>query len=123
MAPGPRILLRDNIWEASALNLGDLAIITATTDALLREIPDARIVMRSNDPAHTESLCEGVAAERFSLSAYVRAVRDADLVVLGGGTLFTDATSMAVQYDATAAFALRSRPYFDGERVVHRSGH
>ena len=27
------------------------------------------------------------------------------------------------EYDAAAAFALRSRPYFDGERVVHRSGH
>lgn len=76
-------------------------------DALRREIPDARIVMLSDDPAHTESLYEGVTAERFSLGAYIRAVRDADLVVLGGGTLFTDATSMAVAVNTSAAFLAR----------------
>lgn len=63
--------------------------------------------MLSDDPAHTESLYEGVIAERFSLGAYVRAVRDADLVVLGGGTLFTDATSMAVLVNTSAAFLAR----------------
>ena len=101
----PRILLwKNKIWEASGSNLGDLAIITATVDALRREIPGAQIVMLSDDPAHTESLYEGVTAERFSFGAYVRAIRDADLVVLGGGTLFTDATSMAVLVNTSAAF-------------------
>jgi polysaccharide pyruvyl transferase WcaK-like protein len=101
----PRILLwKNKIWEASGSNLGDLAIITATVDALRREIPGVQIVMLSDDPAHTESLYEGVTAERFSFAAYVRAIRDADLVVLGGGTLFTDATSMAVLVNTSAAF-------------------
>lgn len=108
MTSRPRILLwKNKIWEASGSNLGDLAIITATVDALRREIPDARIIMLSDDPAHTESLYEGVTAERFSISAYVRAVRDADLVVLGGGTLFTDATSMAVPVNTSAAILAR----------------
>lgn len=106
--PGTHILLwKNKIWEASGSNLGDLAIITATVDALRREIPDARIVMLSDDPAHTESLYEGVTARSFSLGAYVRAVRDADLVVFGGGTLFTDATSMAVAVNTSAAFLAR----------------
>ena len=105
---GPRILLwKNKIWEASGSNLGDLAIITATVDALRREIPDAQIVMLTDDPAHTETLYEGVTAERFTLSAYFRAVRDADVVVLDGGTLFADATSMAVLVNTSAAFLAR----------------
>lgn len=108
MATGPRILLwKNKIWESSGSNLGDLAIITATVDALLREIPEARILMLSDDPAHTASLYDGVVAERFSLASYVRAVRDADLVLLGGGTLFTDATSMAVPVNVSAAYLAR----------------
>ncbi len=104
----PRILLwKNKIWEASGSNLGDLAIITATVDAIRREIPDAQIVILSDDPAHTESLYESVTARRFGLRAYVREIRTADLVVLGGGTLFTDATSMAVLVNTSAAFLAR----------------
>ncbi len=110
-AASPRILLwKNKIWEASGSNLGDLAIITATIDALRREVPEASIVMLSDDPAQTESLYDGVTAERFSVRAYLRAIREADLVVLGGGTLFSDATSMAVAVNTSAVFlARRSR--------------
>jgi len=105
---GPRILLwKNKIWEASGSNLGDLAIITATIQAIRGEIPDAEIVMLSDDPPHTESLYPGVIARRFSPFAYVQAVREADLVVLGGGTLFSDATSMAVLVNTSAALLAR----------------
>ena len=105
---GPRILLwKNKIWEAWGSNMGDLAIITATVEALRREVPGSRIIMFSDDPAHTESLYEGVTALRFSLGAYVRAVREADLVVVGGGTVFADATSMAIQVNTSAVYLAR----------------
>ncbi len=105
---GPRILLwKNKIWEAYGSNLGDLAIITATVAALRREIPDATIVMISDDPAHTESLYPGVTAVRLGLCAYVREVRAADLVVVGGGTVFSDFSAMALPVNTSVAFLAR----------------
>lgn len=104
----PKVLLwKNKIWESSGSNLGDLAIITATVEALRREIPDVQVVLLSDDPAHTESLYPGVVARRFSLSEYVRTIREVDLVVLGGGTLFSDDSSMAVPVNTSAAYIAR----------------
>lgn len=104
MSDGPLVLLwKNKVWEASGSNLGDLAIISATVDALREAVPGVRILLLSDDPDHTRDLY-GVEARLFSPRAYVSAVRDADLVVLGGGTLFTDATAAAVPVNTSAAY-------------------
>lgn len=102
----PRVLLwKNKIWESSGSNLGDLAIITATIDALRREVPDVRVVLLSDDPAHTASLYgEPVEARTFSLPELHRAIHEVDAVVLGGGTLFSDASSMAVPVNTSVAY-------------------
>ncbi len=101
---GPKVLIwKNKIWEATGSNLGDLAIITATIDALRSAVPDVEVVLLSDDPDHTSELY-GVTAKRFSPGELRRTVREADLVVLGGGTLFTDATAGAVAVNVSAAY-------------------
>lgn len=104
MTDRPLVLLwKNKVWEASGSNLGDLAIIGATVDALRAEIPGVRVLLLSDDPEHTRSLYD-VESRPFSAGAYFRAIREADLVVLGGGTLFTDATAAAVPVNTSAAY-------------------
>jgi polysaccharide pyruvyl transferase CsaB len=69
-------------------NAGDEAIL----DALAAGLPQHRLTVLSGDPASTRAEHGLQAIPRQSLRHVVHAIRDADLVVSGGGSLLQDAT-------------------------------
>src|SRR5688572_12791709 len=66
-------------------NPGDEALLTAFTDAF----PDCDIVATSSDPDATESV-HGCAAIPARGRDFTRALRRADALVVGGGTIFKE---------------------------------
>jgi polysaccharide pyruvyl transferase CsaB len=71
-------------------NAGDEAILTAMLGELRALRPELDLVVASGDPAAT-AVRHGVrAVPRDDLPAVIAAIRDSDLVVLGGGGLFQD---------------------------------
>lgn len=74
-------------------NAGDEAMLAAILEALLEVIPKAHITVISGSPEETR-LKHGVhAVSRLSLLGIIRAIRNADLVISGGGSLLQDVTS------------------------------
>jgi len=93
MKKHPTVLIwKNKCWESRGSNLGDLAIISATIAALKREIADIEITMFSDDPKYTAALY-GIRAIRINVKNIIRTMREIDLLLLGGGTVFTDASS------------------------------
>ncbi|TRO46532.1 hypothetical protein E2P65_05600, partial [Candidatus Bathyarchaeota archaeon] len=87
-------------WFGSG-NLGDDAILIGLRNVLERVSPGVKIVALSTDPRHTLRVCGVDAIDLMgprgllgrhdaSLSAYMRAFRDADLCVVSGGTPIYD---------------------------------
>lgn len=74
-------------------NAGDEAILAALISGLRALRPDLDLVVASGDPAATEA-AHGVRSvrgiHRDDLPAVAAAIRDSDLVILGGGGLFQD---------------------------------
>lgn len=92
----PKILLwKNKCWESKGSNLGDLAIINATIESLRRQMPNVHITLLSDDPEYTTQLY-GVEAIKISLPGIFRSIRNCDLVLIGGGTVFTDVSSMTI---------------------------
>ncbi|HHV57631.1 MAG TPA: polysaccharide pyruvyl transferase CsaB [Firmicutes bacterium] len=74
-------------------NAGDEAILAATVAALRRVVPAVEITVLSGNPAETAAAYGVAAVERGNLSAVRQALRQADLLVSGGGSLLQDVTS------------------------------
>ncbi|MGE5560033.1 MAG: polysaccharide pyruvyl transferase CsaB [Chloroflexota bacterium] len=74
-------------------NSGDEGILMAMTQHLRAAVPSVEITVLSNRPAETEALYGVRAVARFNLAAVSRAIRDADLIINGGGSLLQDRTS------------------------------
>ncbi len=72
-------------------NTGDEAMIE-TMSALLAKKDCALIVLSSN-PERTKELYNVQAFDRYKFSEVIKAIKMADIVVSGGGTLFQDITS------------------------------
>lgn len=72
-------------------NTGDEAMIE-TMSALLAKKDCALIVLSSN-PERTKELYNVQSYDRYKLSEIIKAIKKADIVVSGGGTLFQDITS------------------------------
>jgi polysaccharide pyruvyl transferase CsaB len=75
-------------------NLGDEAVLAGLLGELRRQAPDWQVKVLSGNPAATEKQHGVVAVPRASLRSVFRAMREADIVVSGGGGLFQDATSL-----------------------------
>jgi polysaccharide pyruvyl transferase CsaB len=75
-------------------NLGDEAILTAVIASLRQEMPDCRITVLSANPTATRETHGVNAIPRMDFKAIHHALRDADLLLSGGGSLFQDATSV-----------------------------
>jgi polysaccharide pyruvyl transferase CsaB len=71
-------------------NAGDEAILTAMLGELRALRPGLDLVVASGDPAATAARHGVRAVPRDDLPAVIAAIRDSDLVVLGGGGLFQD---------------------------------
>lgn len=75
-------------------NVGDEAVLAGILSSFAKVIPDIRVTVLSADPARTLKEHPGVdAVHRYRLDAVVRAIRCADLLISGGGSLLQDVTS------------------------------
>jgi len=83
-------------------NVGDEAILEATLRLFRRYRPGLEVVVLSGDPEHTRRSYDVAAVHRGNLPAVVRVLRQATLLVSGGGGLLQDVTGW------------RSVPYYLG---------
>lgn len=72
-------------------NTGDEAMIE--TMSLLLAKRDYRLIVLSSNPDKTKELYNVQAYNRYKISEVVKAIKESDLVISGGGTLFQDITS------------------------------
>lgn len=76
-------------------NLGDELLASALVAAFRRAgVPGEELAMLSASPRDTEKSLSIRAFNRWKLSEVFRALRDSDTLLLGGGGLFQDATSV-----------------------------
>ena len=90
-------------------NVGDEAILQAIIHALRAEKSDIKITVLSNDPDYTKKTYGVNAVNRWKLGEVFKAIRSADGVISGGGSLLQDKTGM------------KSVPYYTGIMMIaHR---
>ncbi|NLK19335.1 MAG: polysaccharide pyruvyl transferase CsaB [Synergistaceae bacterium] len=76
-------------------NLGDELLASALIEAFRRAgVPGGELAILSASPAETEKSLSIKAFDRWKLAEVFRAVRESDTLLLGGGGLFQDATSI-----------------------------
>ena len=76
-------------------NLGDELLLEAAVAALLRcDIPRERILVLSNDPGDSRRKLGVDAVDRWKTVQVCRALGQSETLLLGGGGLFQDATSL-----------------------------
>ncbi|MGB4338553.1 MAG: polysaccharide pyruvyl transferase family protein, partial [Bacillota bacterium] len=73
-------------------NTGDEAVLEAFLQGVRKVLPQARLTVLSGDPESTERAYGVDSVSRTHLPSIVRALRDADLLVSGGGSLLQDVT-------------------------------
>lgn len=74
-------------------NAGDEAVLSGIITRLGTELPEAELVALSSDPPHTMKTHGISAVSRTSVFDLWQTVRQADLLLLGGGGLLQDITS------------------------------
>ena len=74
-------------------NIGDESILRTLITSLREKIPDCRLTVLSHNPASTREKYGVEAVERMSPGAILRAVRQCDMLISGGGSLLQDVTS------------------------------
>ena len=72
-------------------NTGDEAMIETMSFLLAKK--DCALLVLSSNPERTKELYNVQAYDRYKLSEIIKAIKAADIVVSGGGTLFQDITS------------------------------
>ncbi len=75
-------------------NTGDEAILASTVNALRNARPYLNIMVLSKRPGETGETYGVESYPRMNLPQVVKAIKKADLVVFGGGSLLQDATSL-----------------------------
>lgn len=75
-------------------NFGDDAILYVILDSLKSTIPNAEIVVISNDPEKIKELYGVASVYRFDLKGIFSVMRYSDLFISGGGSLLQDVTSI-----------------------------
>lgn len=90
-------------------NLGDEAILASTVSCLRAKDPDIDIRVLSKDPEETSRAYRVLAYDRMKPFHVISAIKDADLVVFGGGSLLQDSTSFrSLTYYVALLFAARA---------------
>lgn len=72
-------------------NTGDEAMIETMSVLLAKK--DCSLIVLSSNPERTKELYNVQAYDRYKLSEIIKAIKKADIVISGGGTLFQDITS------------------------------
>jgi len=73
-------------------NIGDEALLQAIVEPLREMVPDVRIIVLSAQPAKTARQYNVEAEDRFSPLRIFSALKKADLLISGGGSLLQDVT-------------------------------
>ena len=79
-------------------NAGDEALLTAILAALRAKEPKADITVISGNPGNTIAKHQVKSLYRFAAVRLLRAIREADLVISGGGSLLQDVTIAAAKW-------------------------
>ncbi len=74
-------------------NSGDDAILKAIVKDIKRIGKNVKITALSNNPSCTKEIYDIEAVNRFGIKGVVRAIKDCDLFISGGGSLLQDVTS------------------------------
>lgn len=74
-------------------NIGDEAVLYSIVNLLKKEIPNVQITVLSNNPEKTKSTYGVESVNRWDLKAIIKAIKQSDLLVSGGGSLLQDVTS------------------------------
>jgi len=87
------------VWNFSQLegeksNTGDKAIFFSMVTDIKKAMPNAEIITISNDPQYTAKQYGVRAAHLWKITQICRALRQANLVILGGGEFIQDKTSI-----------------------------
>lgn len=83
-------------------NVGDEAILLSIITALRKQQPDVSIIVLSNNPASTAKTYNVEAVNRWKMKEVSQAIKSADGLISGGGSLMQDSTGM------------KSIPYYAG---------
>lgn len=73
-------------------NIGDEALLASIVSALKAELPDINIIVLSASPEQTAKRYNVQAVSRLNLFSVFSALKDADLLISGGGSLLQDVT-------------------------------
>lgn len=79
-------------------NSGDDALLKAMIESLQMYIPDIRILVLSESPKSTKQTFNVDSRKRFDLLMVIRSLKDAKMLINGGGSLIQDATSSQSLY-------------------------
>lgn len=102
-------------------NTGDEAVLAGIMATLRHLQLDARVTVLSADPQRTIAEHPGVrAVHRYKLGPLVSAIRSADLLISGGGSLLQDVTSTRSIY--YYLFVLRLAQFFRRKTMVYAQG-
>lgn len=110
-------------------NVGDEAILNAMIKGLRKEIPEAELVALSESPILTARKNGIRSIDRMSIFSIINEMRDMDLFISGGGSLFQDVTSkmsiiyyMGIVYMAKNIFRKKVMIYSQGiGPVIHKN--
>lgn len=108
-------------------NVGDEAILHAMVKGIRNEIPEAELVALSANPEFTARKNGIRSIDRMSILKLIKELKDTDLFISGGGSLFQDVTSkrsmlyyLAVVYIAKKIFKKKVMIYSQGiGPVIH----
>jgi len=79
-------------------NTGDEAVLFSILEALRQEIAGAEITVLSNDPVQTSRAYQVPAVNRWQPRQVLTALKEADLLLSGGGSLLQDVTGRRSLY-------------------------
>lgn len=74
-------------------NIGDEAVLYAIIKAIKNEIKEVELTVLSNNPEKTKALYGVHSVNRWQFKEVIRAIKESDLLVSGGGSLLQDVTS------------------------------
>lgn len=74
-------------------NIGDESILTAVVGSLRERLPETEITVLSQNPESTAAKYGVKSVNRRSVPTIIRAVKNCDLLISGGGSLLQDVTS------------------------------
>ena len=74
-------------------NIGDESILRAVVDNLKEKLEEIEITVLSQDPTSTQEKYGVGAVDRKSVFAVIRAIKQCDILISGGGSLLQDVTS------------------------------